>query len=99
MTFLILVQYIREKNYNTLYRLYTWNSRAEDRRAEYISTDPKQSKQHVLFVYKLDLINILYTWFCNCLLDYDYLLHIVNFAILYIHPKYELSAITAGFIT
>jgi hypothetical protein len=24
-----------------------------------------------------------YTRFCNCLLDYDFVLHIVNFAILY----------------
>jgi hypothetical protein len=26
-----------------------------------------------------------YTQFCNCLLDYDYVLHIVNFAILYLN--------------
>jgi hypothetical protein len=26
---------------------------------------------------------LLYTRFCNCLLDCDYVLHIVNFAILY----------------
>jgi hypothetical protein len=25
-----------------------------------------------------------YTQFCNCLLDYDYVLHIVNFTILYL---------------
>jgi hypothetical protein len=25
-----------------------------------------------------------YTWFCNCLLDYGYILHIINFAILYV---------------
>jgi hypothetical protein len=30
-----------------------------------------------------------YTWFCYCLLDYDCVLHIVNFAILYIAMNSE----------
>jgi hypothetical protein len=30
-----------------------------------------------------------YTRFCNCLLDYDCVLHIVNFAILYISVAYR----------
>ena len=35
-----------------------------------------------------------YTRICNCLLDYDYVLHIVTFAILYIHSLYITLYIT-----
>jgi hypothetical protein len=47
---------------------------------------------------------LLYTRFCNCLLNYDYILHIVNFAILYIRQapligtnRFDLVALTLMF--
>jgi hypothetical protein len=41
--------------------------------------------RHLILPLHLSEVVLLYTRFCNCLLDYDWVLHIVNFAILY--PK------------
>jgi hypothetical protein len=41
--------------------------------------------RHLILPSHLSESVLLYTRFCNCLLDYDYVLHIVNFATLYLY--------------
>jgi hypothetical protein len=40
------------------------------------------SPQHLIQLSHLSVVRVAYIRFCNCFLDYDYVLHIVNFAIL-----------------